>query len=164
MAQISSASQSSFLQLGIFSSSQGCTKHVLCGATTPWPYPCQHPSCAHCHPESLQHFHPTAGFYPRLQHRWFSLRPHLLHQLRVFFIILGRGYLDPTFLGTRAAWQTVFEKRRKGCLTGTAPTSSASPEFRTRFWSLSFCSFTSRGEVRRKKYVYLRRWTVINGV
>lgn len=53
MAQISSASQSSFLQLGIFSSSQGCTKHVLCGATTPWPYLCQHPSCARCHPESL---------------------------------------------------------------------------------------------------------------
>lgn len=64
MAQISSASQSSFLQLGIFSSSQGCTKHVLCGATKPWPYPCQHPSCAHCHPESLQHFTQLWVFLP----------------------------------------------------------------------------------------------------
>lgn len=32
---------------------------------------------------------------------WFY--PDLLHQLRVFFIILCRGYLDPAFLGTRAA-------------------------------------------------------------
>lgn len=29
--------------------------------------------------------------------------PDLLHQLWVFFIILCRGDLDPTFLGTRAA-------------------------------------------------------------
>lgn len=32
-----------------------------------------------------------------------ELSPDLLHQLWVFFIILCRGDLDPTFLGTRAA-------------------------------------------------------------
>lgn len=62
MAQISSASQSSFLQLGIFSSSQGCTKHVLCGATTPWPMPA--PLVCPLPPWKPPAFSPHCGFLP----------------------------------------------------------------------------------------------------